>query len=115
MKVDTGLSMTATADSRSAAAEAERAGYAAVWTSEVKHDPFVALALAATATERVELGSAIAVAFARNPMTTAVQANDLQLLSRGRLRRGDPAGRDGPAGRLAGPGHAPATVRYKDL
>ena len=88
MKVDTGLSMIATADSRSAAAEAERAGYAAVWTSEVKHDPFVALALAATATERVELGSAIAVAFARNPMTTAVQANDLQLLSQGRLLLG---------------------------
>ena len=88
MKVDTGLSMIATADSRSAAAEAERAGYAAVWTSEVTHDPFISVALAATATGRVELGTAIAVAFARSPMTTAVQANDLQLLSQGRLLLG---------------------------
>jgi len=88
MKVDTGVSMTATADSRPAAAEAERAGYAAVWTSEVRHDPFIAVALAAIATERVELGTSIAVAFARNPMTTAVQANDLQQLSQGRLLLG---------------------------
>jgi probable F420-dependent oxidoreductase len=88
MKVDTGVSMTATADSRPAAAEAERAGYAAVWTSEVRHDPFIAVALAAIATERVQLGTSIAVAFARNPMTTAVQANDLQQLSQGRLLLG---------------------------
>jgi len=88
MKVDTGVSMTATADSRPAAAEAERAGYAAIWTSEVRHDPFIAVALAAIATERVELGTSIAVAFARNPMTTAVQANDLQQLSQGRLLLG---------------------------
>jgi probable F420-dependent oxidoreductase len=88
MKIDTQVSRSTAADSRPAAAEAERAGYAAVWTSEVQHDPFIALALAATATERVELGTAIAVAFARSPMTTAVQANDLQLLSQGRLLLG---------------------------
>lgn len=88
MKIDTQVSRTTAADSRPAAAEAERAGYAAVWTSEVQHDPFIAVALAATATERVELGTAIALAFARSPMTTAVQANDLQLLSRGRLMLG---------------------------
>ena len=34
------------------------------------------------------IGRAIAVAFARNPMSLAVQANDLQLLSRGRLLLG---------------------------
>jgi len=88
MKIDTQVSMTGSADSRPAAAEAERAGYAAVWTSEVTHDPFISVALAATATGRVELGTAIAVAFARSPMTTAVQANDVQLLSRGRLLLG---------------------------
>jgi len=89
MNIDTQVSMTtASADTRPAAAEAERAGYAGIWTSEVKHDPFIAVALAATVTERIELGTAIAVAFARSPMTTAFQANDLQMLSQGRLLLG---------------------------
>jgi probable F420-dependent oxidoreductase len=46
------------------------------------------LALAAAATERIELGTAITLAFARNPMSMAVVANDLQLLSKGRLLLG---------------------------
>ena len=81
-------SMTAQVDIRPAAADAERAGYAGLWTSEVKHDPFIAVALAACATERIDLGTAIALAFARSPMTLAVQANDLQMLSEGRLLLG---------------------------
>jgi len=88
MKIDTGLPPDAGADTRDAAAAAERAGYAGAWTSEIKHDPFLALALAAVATDTIELGTSIAVAFARNPMSTAVQANDVQLLSRGRLLLG---------------------------
>jgi len=88
MKIDTGLPPDAAADTRDAAAAAERAGYAGVWTSEITHDPFLALGLAAVATEAIELGTSIAVAFARNPMSTAVQANDVQLLSRGRLLLG---------------------------
>jgi probable F420-dependent oxidoreductase len=86
MRVDIGLG--ASIDAREAAAEAERAGYAGVWTSEIKHDPFVALGLAAVVTDTIELGTAIALAFARNPMSLAVQANDVQLLSRGRLLLG---------------------------
>jgi probable F420-dependent oxidoreductase len=88
MKVDTGFNVTGSVDVREAAARGEQDGYSAVWTSEVKHDPFVSLALAATATNRVQLGTAIALAFARNPMTTAVAANDLQALSEGRLLLG---------------------------
>lgn len=67
------------------AAGAERLGYDGCWLSEVKHDPFPLLAVAATRTERVELGTAIALAFARNPMSLAVLANDLQLYSGGRF------------------------------
>jgi len=81
-------SMTTEVDIRPAAADAERAGYTGLWTSEVKHDPFIAVALAACATERIDVGTAIALAFARSPMTLAVQANDLQLLSQGRLLLG---------------------------
>src|SRR5215471_7686060 len=88
MQVDTELSLSASVDSRQAAVAAENAGYAAVWTGEVKHDPFLAVGLAAVATESIELGTGIAVAFARSPMSTAVQANDLQLLSGGRLLLG---------------------------
>jgi len=86
MKVDTGLG--AAVDTREAAVAAQQAGYAGAWTSEIKHDPFLTLGLAAVATDTLELGTAIVVAFARNPMSLAVQANDLQLLSEGRLLLG---------------------------
>jgi probable F420-dependent oxidoreductase len=88
MQVDTGLPFSTSIDTRQSAAAAESAGYAAVWTGEVKHDPFLALGLAAVATESIGLGTSIALAFARNPMSTAVQANDLQALSGGRLLLG---------------------------
>jgi probable F420-dependent oxidoreductase len=88
VKVDALFAPTSSVDTRPVAQAAERAGYAGVWTSETRHDPFLALALAAVATERLELGTAVALAFARNPMSTAVQANDLQLLSQGRLLLG---------------------------
>jgi probable F420-dependent oxidoreductase len=67
---------------------AERVGYDGLWSAEVNHDPFLPLALAAEHTERIKLGTGIAVAFARNPMTLAMVANDLQTLSRGRFMLG---------------------------
>lgn len=71
-----------------AARAAEAEGCDGFWLAETRHDPFLALGLVATQVERVELGTAIAVAFARNPMSTAVQANDLHLLSGGRFNLG---------------------------
>ncbi len=56
-----------------------------LFVTEAAHDPFVALALAASATERIELGTSIAIAFARTPMAMAYSAYDLQRLSGGRL------------------------------
>ncbi|HTY72567.1 MAG TPA: TIGR03617 family F420-dependent LLM class oxidoreductase [Actinomycetes bacterium] len=88
MKVDATFNPEGPVDTRAVAVGAEHAGYAAVWTSETKHDPFIAVSLAASATDTIEVGTAITVAFARNPMTTAVAANDVQLLSRGRLLLG---------------------------
>lgn len=70
------------------AADIEAAGYDGVIAAETKHDPFVSLTSAAMRTERVSLMSAIAVAFARSPMTVAETANDLQLVSRGRFALG---------------------------
>ena len=70
------------------AVRAEAAGYDGFGAAETRHDVFPALALAARATERITLQSAIAVAFARNPMSVAILGNDLQLISAGRFQLG---------------------------
>ena len=87
MKVDGGIGFNL-ADVPAQAKQAEAAGYDGVWTAETSHDPFFPLLLAAEHTERVELGTGIAVAFARNPMTLANIANDLQPFSGGRFLLG---------------------------
>jgi probable F420-dependent oxidoreductase len=84
MKVDGSISFEPGQSAASARA-AEEAGYDGAWTAETSHDPFLACALAAEHTERIEVGTSIAVAFARSPMTTAQTANDLQALSQGRF------------------------------
>ncbi len=71
-----------------AAVAAEAAGYDGFSASETRHDPFVSLALAARATSSITLRSEIAVAFARNPMSLAMLANDIQLISGGRFQLG---------------------------
>src|SRR3954468_17862749 len=85
MKVDTGAYAASVDEAARAAVEAERFGYDGWWSLETKHDPFLGCAVAAERTERVTLGTSIAVAFARNPMTVAVQGNDVQSLSGGRF------------------------------
>jgi probable F420-dependent oxidoreductase len=67
------------------AAAAEAAGFDAVMTAELGHDPFTPLAFAALATERIELTPSIAVAFPRSPTIIASQAWDLQANSNGRF------------------------------
>ena len=64
---------------------AEAAGYDGLTTSENRHDPFLALGIAAVSTERVELGTSIAIAFSRSPMAVANASWDLQLASGGRF------------------------------
>jgi probable F420-dependent oxidoreductase len=70
------------------AAKAQARGYDGVWSAETGHDPFLPVAAAAGATENLDYGTGIAVAFARNPMNLAVLANDLQHLTRGRFMLG---------------------------
>ncbi|GLY47853.1 TIGR03617 family F420-dependent LLM class oxidoreductase [Lentzea sp. NBRC 102530] len=88
MKLDKAAVDYSPASAGDIAKQAEEQGYDGFWLAETKHDPFLALAGAAAATERIELGTAIAVAFARNPMTVATTANDLRLLSGGRFNLG---------------------------
>jgi probable F420-dependent oxidoreductase len=84
MLVDGGIGMEA-ADAAATARRAEEDGFDGLWCAETAHDPFLPLLLGAEHTERITLGTAIAVAFARNPMTTAMVANDLQGFSNGRF------------------------------
>jgi probable F420-dependent oxidoreductase len=90
MKVDAGLVGVGLDDvaPRARARELEDAGYDGAYTFEGPHDPFFPLLLAAEHTERIELSTAIAIAFARNPMTLANIGYDLQLASKGRFALG---------------------------
>ncbi|MDX1383570.1 MAG: TIGR03617 family F420-dependent LLM class oxidoreductase, partial [Thermoanaerobaculia bacterium] len=63
----------------------EEAGYDGLLTAETAHDPFLPLALAAEHTERIEIGTSIAVAFARTPMLLANVGHDLNAFSKGRF------------------------------
>ena len=66
----------------------ESAGYDGVRTAEMNHDPFFPLLLAAEHSERVELITSIAVAFARSPMNLANIGHDLNAYSKGRFTLG---------------------------
>ena len=72
-------------DARTVYAELERLGYHRAFSFEAKHDPFVPLAVACEHTDRIELGTAIAIAFARTPMTLATTGWGLQAVSGGRF------------------------------
>ena len=88
MRVD-GPLITAQLDEVAGVARAmEAAGYDGAFTFEGPHDPFLPLVLAADATERLELTTAVAIAFARSPMLLAHQGWDLQALSGGRFHLG---------------------------
>lgn len=71
-----------------AAVWAERVGFDCVTTPEAGHDPFLPLAVAAEHTDRIGLGTNVAIAFPRSPMVTAQAAWDLQQLSGGRFSLG---------------------------
>jgi len=66
----------------------ERMGFGALWSFETSRDPFLPLLQVALATDRIGLGTNIAVAFARTPFSMAMTAWDLQRASRGRLLLG---------------------------
>jgi probable F420-dependent oxidoreductase len=88
VKIDAPLVTTGLDVVPAAARALEEAGYDGVYTFEGPHDPFFPLVLAADATERLNLATAVAIAFARNPMTVANIAYDLQQLSSGRFALG---------------------------
>jgi probable F420-dependent oxidoreductase len=68
--------------------KAEALGYDCLWSAETQHDPFLPLAVAATATSHIRLGTNIATVFSRSPMVSALIAWDLQKASSGRFTLG---------------------------
>jgi probable F420-dependent oxidoreductase len=88
MKIDMGLRGHDLRTLGGEAAAYERLGVDGLWSYETAHDPFLPLLVAAETTERVSLGTAIAVAFARSPFALAQTAWDLQRASGGRLLLG---------------------------
>lgn len=66
----------------------EEIGYDRAFSFEAKHDPFIPLAVAAEHTSRIQLGTAVAIAFARTPMTLANVGWDLQTVTGGRMTLG---------------------------
>ncbi len=63
----------------------EEIGYDGAFSFEAKHDPFLPLVSAAEATQDLRLGTAVAIAFARNPMNLANLAYGIQSISEGRF------------------------------
>ena len=94
MKIDAWIGLPEASSSQELAGIGARArtmeqdGYSGLLSAETSHDPFLPLALAAEHTEHIELMTAIAVGFARNPMVLAHTAWDLQALSGGRFLLG---------------------------
>jgi len=88
VKIDTALMTPNLNEVPAIARQAEAMGFDALWMAETSHNPFLPLAIAAEHTTRIELGTAIAIAFARSPMVLANIGWDLAAQSGGRFIMG---------------------------
>ncbi len=88
VKLDTTLAVQDLNEVATYAKSVEEMGFDALWSTESKHDPFLPLAVAATTTQTLQLGTAIAVAFLRSPTITAHTSWELQASSEGRFMLG---------------------------
>ncbi len=85
MKLDAALPPAPLNDVPAIARLAEETGFAAIWSTETHHDPFLPHALIAEHTRRIYSGTGIAVSFGRSPTTIAYTAWDLASQSKGRF------------------------------
>ncbi len=85
MKIDAGMMFTNLREVPVIAQAAEAIGFDAIWTSETQHEALLPLPLVAEHTQRIQFGTAIAVAFARSPTILAHLAWDLAAQSGGRF------------------------------
>ncbi|MGB2694182.1 MAG: TIGR03617 family F420-dependent LLM class oxidoreductase [Dehalococcoidia bacterium] len=113
MKVETGIPLDLSQVAE-AAKRIEAFGYDGAITPETGHDPFLPHVIAAEHTERIGLGTAVAIAFPRSPMATAQIAWDLQKLSNGRFHVGLGTQVKGHIERRYGMPWAPPGPRLRD-
>lgn len=88
MKVDYYLPPVGIGKAGALAGRAASLGYDGMFSADTGHEPFLPLVAAAQAAPGLNLGTAIAVAFARSPMVVAMTAWDLADLSGGRFLLG---------------------------
>lgn len=85
MKFDANLISHTLSDMVALTESAEAIGFDGIWTAETQADPFLPLVLAAEHSDKMTLGTAIAVAFARSPAVLAYMAWDMARYSQGRF------------------------------
>jgi probable F420-dependent oxidoreductase len=85
MKLDATLPPVGLKEVPAIAKAAEEIGFDTLWTQETQHDPFLPCALIAEHTTRLNVGTAIAVSFARSPANIAYMAWDIAAQSNGRF------------------------------
>ena len=102
MKVGSGFGGGWLTDVEAGARRAEDLGYDFANVAETSHDSMLASMLAANATERLEIATSVTIAFPRVPMVLAMQAWDIQHLSKGRFS---------PRPRQPGEGPQPAPLQ----
>ena len=85
MKFDASLPPLPLKNVPAVAKAAEALGFAAIWTTETQHNPFLPGALIAEHTRHMDFGTAVAIAFARSPADLAYTAWDLAAASGGRF------------------------------
>jgi probable F420-dependent oxidoreductase len=88
MRLDAALMPASLAQVPALARAAEAAGLDAVWTTEIQHNPFLPLPVVAEHTSRLRFGTAVAIGFARSPLTLAQASWDLAEQSGGRFMLG---------------------------
>ena len=85
MQIETGIPDLPFDQIPALAARIEELGFDGIAKSELRHDPFLSLALATTTTRRAWLATSVAIAFPRSPMIVAYESRDLQEMSGGRF------------------------------
>ncbi len=88
MKVGSGFGGTWLTEVAEDARRAEELGYDSASTPETKHDSILAATLAAANTEKIEIQTHVTIAFPRSPTVLAMEAWDIQHLSKGRFTLG---------------------------
>ena len=88
MHVYRNITNTKLTDINKVAPQLENMGYNGLLMTELKHDPFLPLGVAATSTKTVSLATGIAISFLRSPMAIANIAWDLNEATSGRFTLG---------------------------